>query len=131
MVPYSSLVTLYVLFFFLKRRLTTNFCMQNHSCSPNCGIHPCYINEANIDKPLLVMFCDRDIDPYDEICFDYGGGAVGNDDDGEMKERSDAIYVPCRCGASNCKGTDERLVECVVDCMLTSSFFVLVGKMFR
>ncbi|KAH9935451.1 uncharacterized protein B0H18DRAFT_412930 [Fomitopsis serialis] len=26
----------------------------NHSCDPNCCINPCYINEANLDKPLLL-----------------------------------------------------------------------------
>jgi len=46
---------------------------QNHSCDPNCRLVPCYINESNIDKPLLAVFAQRDIDPFEEICFSYYG----------------------------------------------------------
>ncbi|EAU87055.2 hypothetical protein CC1G_12392 [Coprinopsis cinerea okayama7 len=78
---------------------------NNHSCDPNCKIHPCFINEANKEKPLLTVFTDRDIDPYEEICFNY----TGMDAD-EAKARvsemakTDKIYEPCMCGAKNCCG---------------------------
>ncbi|KAA1475194.1 SET domain-containing protein, partial [Dentipellis sp. KUC8613] len=46
---------------------------NNHSCDPNCTINPCYINEANIDKPLLTIFAYRDIEASEELCFSYHG----------------------------------------------------------
>ncbi|KAF8874416.1 hypothetical protein BD779DRAFT_255631 [Infundibulicybe gibba] len=45
----------------------------NHSCDPNCKLHPCYINESDIDKPWLTVFAERDIEPGEEICFSYSG----------------------------------------------------------
>lgn len=53
--------------------------LQNHSCDPNVVIVPCYINEANIDKPLLTFFALKNIKPHEEICFSYTG--VPDDDD--------------------------------------------------
>jgi len=93
----------------------------NNSCDPNCRLYPCYINEGNIDKPLLAIFSRRDIEPNEEICFNYQGvypgdgdddeegddddtqGAVGSDarSEGGVKDR---IYEKCMCGAANCTG---------------------------
>ncbi|PPQ90172.1 hypothetical protein CVT25_012483 [Psilocybe cyanescens] len=42
-----------------------------------------------------------DIEPHEEICFDYSGG---NDDEGESIKKDDKIYARCMCGAPNCKG---------------------------
>ena len=41
----------------------------------------CYINEGNIDKPLLTIFMRRYIEPNEKICFHYQGGGEGNDED--------------------------------------------------
>ena len=59
-------------------------CPQNHSCDPNCYINACYINEANLDKPLLTIFTQRDVLPGEELCFSY----LGNDDDDDAEEDS-------------------------------------------
>ncbi|KAJ8580525.1 SET domain-containing protein [Rhizopogon salebrosus TDB-379] len=36
----------------------------NHSCDPNCEIQACYINEANIEKPMLAIFTVREVEPF-------------------------------------------------------------------
>ncbi|KAL7280548.1 hypothetical protein ACG7TL_005480 [Trametes sanguinea] len=77
----------------------------NHSCNPNCVINACYINEPNIDKPLLVIFTCRDVEPFEELCFSYFGRL---DDDTGMTtkpDKDDAVYVTCQCGAPDCRGT--------------------------
>jgi len=87
--------------------------IQNHSCTPNCRLYPCYINEGNVQKPLLVVFSIRDIDPDEEICFNYQGTYPGDDDDDDDDESDvhedsekpkDNIYKKCLCGAKDCKG---------------------------
>ncbi|EIW81467.1 SET domain-containing protein [Coniophora puteana RWD-64-598 SS2] len=47
--------------------------INNHSCDPNCNITPCYINEGNLQKPLLVLFTNREVEAYEELCFSYLG----------------------------------------------------------
>ena len=91
--------------------------MQNHSCDPNCRLYACYINEGNIEKPLLTVFSRRDIEPFEEICFNYQGKYDDEDDEEDDEEDGDhmnpdpdpdhvkdMIYVACRCGAKNCTG---------------------------
>jgi histone-lysine N-methyltransferase SUV39H len=78
----------------------------NHSCDPNCEINPCYINEANIDKPLLTVFTKLDVEPFEELCFSYLGCI---DDDTifkakNAKKNNDAVYAECHCGSANCLG---------------------------
>ncbi|CAL1706969.1 unnamed protein product [Somion occarium] len=74
----------------------------NHSCDPNCVINPCYINEANIEKPLLTIFTCRDVAKGEELCFSYFGEMTAE----ELNENieNDAIYAPCQCEAKNCTG---------------------------
>lgn len=36
-------------------------------------MNACYINEANLDKPLLALFTRRDVLPWEELCFSYSG----------------------------------------------------------
>ncbi|THG99924.1 hypothetical protein EW026_g2504 [Hermanssonia centrifuga] len=78
-------------------------------------IHPCYINEGNIEKPLLAIFTRKDIAVGQELCFSYTGPPDDDDDNEEENnnpkavedddiERNDAIYVKCRCGTRRCKG---------------------------
>ncbi|KAH9476035.1 Histone-lysine N-methyltransferase, H3 lysine-9 specific [Psilocybe cubensis] len=82
---------------------------NNHSCDPNCSLQACYINEGNLDKPLLVFFTHKDIEAHEEICFDYSGGfeedIVEQDEEADEAKSDDKIYAKCMCGASNCKGT--------------------------
>ncbi|KAF8623753.1 hypothetical protein AX15_006196 [Amanita polypyramis BW_CC] len=82
----------------------------NHSCDPNCILNPCYINEGNIEKPLLAVFARRDIELGEELCFSYSGDIDGDGDDigdaldSVVDEKNDAVYAKCYCGARNCKG---------------------------
>ncbi|KAF9234705.1 hypothetical protein BU15DRAFT_52303, partial [Melanogaster broomeanus] len=45
----------------------------NHSCDPNCKIFPCYVNDADVEKPMLAVFTIRDVEPWEELCFSYYG----------------------------------------------------------
>ena len=79
---------------------------QNHSCDPNCVINACYINEANMDKPLLTIFTCREVEAYEELCFSYFGQPDDEvSEDHLPKKPDDAVYVTCQCGAPNCRGT--------------------------
>ena len=55
------------------------FLLKNHSCDPNCTLNACYVNDANIDKPLLAVFTERDVEPYEELCFSYSGPPDADD----------------------------------------------------
>lgn len=56
----------------------------NHSCSPNC--------EAFIERKRIWIWALRDIEPEEELVFNYGF-------DLENYEEH-----PCRCGSPNCPG---------------------------
>ncbi|KAF9447464.1 SET domain-containing protein [Macrolepiota fuliginosa MF-IS2] len=92
---------------------------NNHSCDPNARLQACYINEPDIEKPLLVVFSTRDIDPHQEICFSYTGNYPedGPDEEEEVQKekREDPVYIECKCGAWNCTGMF-LLVEIQVKC---------------
>ncbi len=64
----------------------------NHSCDPNCGI-----------KGSLKIVATRDIEPGEEITFDYA-----------MSE-STQYSIDCKCGSSNCRkkitGNDWKILE--------------------
>ncbi|KAI0633592.1 SET domain-containing protein [Trametes polyzona] len=91
---------------------TNKYCIDayhagnNHSCDPNCTINACYINEGNLDKPLLTIFTCRDVEPYEELCFSYFG-PMDDEPGSELPKGApdDAVYVKCQCGAAICRGT--------------------------
>lgn len=68
--------------------------LQNHSCDPNCVIVAAYINEANLDKPLLTIFTQKDVEADEELCFSY----FGEPDNGDEDNYSDSVcaihYIP-------------------------------------
>lgn len=66
----------------------TNNLPQNHSCDPNCSINPCYIDEGNLDKPLLTIFTLRDVAPGEELCFSYFGRPDGDEEEEEEPVRN-------------------------------------------
>ena len=59
---------------------------QNHSCDPNCKIFACYIDDADVDKPLLTVFTTREVEPWEELCFSYYG---------DIDVSADAVRWPC------------------------------------
>ena len=66
----------------------------NHSCNPNCEIY--YFNET----PYVYSICE--IQPGEELSFDY---QYHTDDSVVLSEEEKRSWFPCRCGASNCRGT--------------------------
>jgi len=79
----------------------------NHSCEPNCMITHCYINDGDVEKPLLTVFTQEDVEAWGELCFSYNGAP---DEDvtvaavSATQPGNGAVYVQCRCGAPSCKG---------------------------
>jgi histone-lysine N-methyltransferase SUV39H len=76
------------------------------------------VNDASLDKPLLCLFTDRDVEPNQELCFSYVGSVDDDDDalddegkpptssqvEADAKQGDDAVYGICRCGAKRCRG---------------------------
>jgi len=63
----------------------------NHSCDPNC--------DTVIESQRVFIEAIRDIEPGDELGYEYGLTWESTDDPEEL-----ANYQ-CRCGAVNCRGT--------------------------
>jgi hypothetical protein len=63
----------------------------NHSCAPNC--------EAILEKRRVFIEAIRDIEPGEELCYDYG---IERDPDDPAD--IDVVFA-CRCGAASCRGT--------------------------
>jgi uncharacterized protein len=64
----------------------------NHSCNPNC--------EAIVEKGRIWVYARRDIQPGDELLYDYWYSTDESFTEDDLKR----IY-PCRCGAKRCRGT--------------------------
>jgi histone-lysine N-methyltransferase SUV39H len=45
-------------------------------------MNACYVNESNLDKPLLALFTRRDVLPWEELSFSY----TGYDSDEEVRD---------------------------------------------
>jgi len=71
--------------------LETDGARVNHSCSPNCDI--------DILESRVFIFSLRDIEPGEEITFDY------NFDPACAKGEDPRKVFPCRCGTPACRGT--------------------------
>lgn len=63
----------------------------NHGCDPNC--------ETVTEKRRIFIEAVRDIEPGEELCYDYQLTWESTDDPAEL-----ALYA-CRCGAKKCRGT--------------------------
>lgn len=63
----------------------------NHSCDPNC--------EAIITGKRIFIHARKDIQPGEELAYDYQYERTGENDD-ELER-----FYFCRCGATNCRGT--------------------------
>ncbi|KAI0342079.1 SET domain-containing protein [Trametopsis cervina] len=92
---------------------TTKYCVDawhagnNHSCEPNCFIVPVYINEPDLEKPLLAIFTNRDVPAHQELCFSYFG-PPDQDDQGSEPDvdslRQGELFTRCQCGTKSCTG---------------------------
>jgi len=80
----------------------------NHSCTPNMRM---IVVRYDVGMPPhLGLFCARDVEAGEELCFDYAGGEEG--------ERANPIGMEmgrvCLCGARTCRGTlpfDQTLLQ--------------------
>ncbi len=63
----------------------------NHSCDPNC--------EIVVHRGRVFIDALRDIDPGEELTYDYAYEWEEGDDE------KAALRYPCRCGAPCCRGT--------------------------
>jgi len=63
----------------------------NHSCEPNC--------RPVIEGGRVYIVAARDIDPEEELAYDYAYAREGSPDE-QREER-----YACRCGARRCRGT--------------------------
>jgi hypothetical protein len=68
----------------------------NHSCAPNC--------EAINDGDRIFIEALRDIEPGEELFYDYAYERGGDPDADEDREEIARFYV-CKCGAPTCRGT--------------------------
>ncbi|KAF1759871.1 hypothetical protein GCK72_016338 [Caenorhabditis remanei] len=76
---------------FLDPRLRGNIGrFLNHSCQPNCDVVVVRLGRM---CPTAGIFAKREIQPGEELCYDYGRSELeGND------------RKPCRCGTTSCRG---------------------------
>lgn len=74
----------------------------NHSCEPNTCILPVRINSV---IPQAALFALRDIEPLEELSYDYNGSVDRRLDENEMyqSEITESEYK-CYCGANKCRG---------------------------
>ena len=63
----------------------------NHSCDPNC--------QSIIVRRRVYLETTRDIEPGEELTYDYEIPREGEDDETARRK------WPCHCGARNCRGT--------------------------
>ncbi|KAK3104136.1 hypothetical protein FSP39_024681 [Pinctada imbricata] len=74
----------------------------NHSCTPNLSLLPVRID---ITTPVIALFATRDIEPYEELSFDYGSSDLIDSprSEGECKSL-DKNMKKCHCQSEQCKG---------------------------
>ncbi|GAA6086166.1 histone-lysine N-methyltransferase SETMAR [Tachysurus ichikawai] len=70
----------------------------NHSCQPNLTMVPVRVHSL---VPRLGLFSRRDIEPGEELTFDYSGGHTPRTD---ASAEGDLQRKVCLCGAHNCTG---------------------------
>ncbi|KAL1658365.1 SET domain-containing protein, partial [Schizophyllum commune] len=74
----------------------------NHSCDPNLAVVGVYVNEGDLDKPLLAFFSTRDIKSEEELTISYRQATCEEDDDSNDPE---VVKGPhCLCGSEKCDG---------------------------
>ncbi|XP_060526174.1 probable histone-lysine N-methyltransferase set-23 [Cylas formicarius] len=67
----------------------------NHSCEPNSTMVIARINET---VPILSLFASRDIEPGEEITYDYGITDVSH-----LEEPSETDRTKCLCNSNKCR----------------------------
>ncbi|WBW75064.1 histone lysine H3-K9 methyltransferase Clr4 [Schizosaccharomyces osmophilus] len=78
----------------------------NHSCSPNLAIYSVIRNHGFRTIYDLAFFAIKDIEPLEELTFDYAGVRDNSLQSSQQCQqmRSFKIRRKCKCGALNCRG---------------------------
>ncbi|KAI8357824.1 hypothetical protein BD560DRAFT_406273 [Blakeslea trispora] len=92
----SELPTKYVIDSFVLGNVSRFF---NHSCSPNLEVYAVFYDSADNQMHRLAFFAKRDIQQYEELCFDYNGRR----DVADQMEVDGAARYSCRCNAPDCR----------------------------
>ncbi|KAI8367857.1 hypothetical protein EDC96DRAFT_506313 [Choanephora cucurbitarum] len=92
----SELPTKYVIDSFALGNVSRFF---NHSCSPNLEVYAVFYDSADNQMHRLAFFAKRDIQLYEELCFDYNGRR----DVANQMEVDGAARYSCRCDAPDCR----------------------------
>lgn len=76
----------------------------NHSCDPNLGVWPVWVNCLDPDLPRLSFFSLKRIEAGEELSFDYMNTVQKELKDDSMDlELEEEIKCFCKCGAKNCR----------------------------
>lgn len=76
----------------------------NHSCDPNLGVWPVWVNCLDPDLPRLCFFSLKKIEAGEELSFDYMNTVQKEQKDDSMDyELEEEIKCFCKCGAKNCR----------------------------
>jgi len=74
----------------------------NHSCEPNTCIIPVRINSI---IPQAALFALKDIEPFEELSYDYNGSIDQNLNASERHDTEiNTTEYKCYCGAIKCRG---------------------------
>ncbi|KIY69411.1 SET domain-containing protein [Cylindrobasidium torrendii FP15055 ss-10] len=73
----------------------------NHCCQPNLVVVPLYVDNVNPFIYKTAFFTWRDVQPGEELTFNYGPGITGNE---EGIAGNTGKFALCKCGARSCKG---------------------------
>jgi histone-lysine N-methyltransferase SUV39H len=68
----------------------------NHSCNPNLVVYGVFHDSMDVSFHRLAFFANRDIEPNEELTFDYTG--ISQDDDDTKSKK-----FPCHCDADTCR----------------------------
>jgi SET domain-containing protein len=69
--------------------------LLNSSCEPNCVTQKWH--DASTNEPRIGIFAKRDIEPGEELTYDYFFQHYGS------KEGADMAAFRCMCGAPSCR----------------------------
>jgi histone-lysine N-methyltransferase SUV39H len=89
----------------------------NHCCEPNLQNYQVWVDDPNPQKPRIALFAKRDIEPGEELSFDYKLDITTSENISTTKrlaaqssqltpkkKKTTAKSQECKCGARRCRG---------------------------
>lgn len=77
----------------------------NHLCEPNLVPVRVYVDHQDLSFPRMAFFSSRDIEPYEELGFDYG----------EKFWMIKYKMFTCECGSEKCKYSKDKIQETLIN----------------